>query len=73
MDIALLGPTPDAVTYALFVGGYLSLIPAGVGVNNYYLPTVPNEPVFGFDAQNSGIAGFDTGAWAIAAPPIGIF
>lgn len=69
MDIALIGPMPDAVTLALFVGGYLSLIPAGVGVNNYYLPTVPDSPVFGFDAQNNGIAGFDTGAWAIAAPP----
>lgn len=64
MDIALIGPAPDAVTLALFSGGYLSLIPAGVGVNNYYLQSVQNAPLFGFDAQNDSIAGFDTGAFA---------
>jgi len=64
MDIALIGPAPDAVTLALFSGGYLSLVPAGVGVNNYYLQSVQGSPLFGFDAQNNSIAGFDTGAFA---------
>jgi hypothetical protein len=65
MDIALIGPAPDAVTLALFTGGYLSLVPAGVGITNYYLPSIPGDPVFGMDAENSSISGFDVGAWAI--------
>jgi hypothetical protein len=65
MTIALLGPTPDAVTLALFTGGYLNLRPAGVQVNLYYTQSVPSVPVFGLDVQKSGIAGFDTGGWAV--------
>lgn len=64
MDVVLVGPTPDAVTLALFTGGYLNLRPAAVGINNYYLPTIPEVPVFGFDVENAAIAGFDVGAWA---------
>lgn len=37
MDLHIFGPTPDALTQALFVGGYLSLIPAGVRVRNYLI------------------------------------
>jgi hypothetical protein len=66
MNVVLVGPTPDAVTLALFTGGYLNLRPAGVGITNYYLPSVPGAPVFGFDVENSAIAGFDTGGWATA-------
>jgi hypothetical protein len=64
MSVVLVGPAPDAVTLALFTGGYLNLRPAGVGIINYYLPSVPGIAVFGFDAQNSAVAGFDTGCWA---------
>lgn len=64
MDIALIGPTPDAVTLALFLGGYLNLIPAGVGIGYYFVPSLPGVPIFGFDAENSSISGFDVGAWA---------
>ncbi|MFM0044135.1 DUF2612 domain-containing protein [Paraburkholderia sediminicola] len=64
MTVALLGPTPDAITYALFTGGYLSLRPAGVGITGYYLPTLPGVPLFGFDAENPSISGFDVGCWA---------
>jgi hypothetical protein len=63
MNVVLVGPSPDAVTLALFTGGYLNLRPAGVGITNYYLPSVPGSPVFGMDVQNSAIAGFDTGGW----------
>lgn len=63
MSIVLVGPTPDAVTLALFTGGYLNLRPAGVGITNYYLPSVPDSPVFGFDVENTSIAGFDVGGW----------
>jgi hypothetical protein len=66
MNVVLVGPTPDAVTLALFTGGYLNLRPAGVGITNYYLPSVPDAPVFGLDVENSAIAGFDTGGWVTA-------
>lgn len=64
MALGLVGPTPDAVTLALFTGGYLSLKPVGVGITYYAVTTAPNAPLFGFDAQSAGIAGFDTGAFA---------
>jgi len=64
MYIALIGPSPDAVTLALFTGGYLNLVPAGVGIAGYYFPSIPGVPLFGFDAENSAISGFDDGCWA---------
>lgn len=67
MNVVLVGPTPDAVTLALFTGGYLNLRPAGVGITNYYLPSVPGSPVFGFDVENSSIAGFNVGGWVVPA------
>lgn len=60
---ALTGPVPDAVTRALFQGGYLSLKPDGVHVDAYVTPTVPGAPYFGFDVENTAISGFDAGAW----------
>lgn len=63
MSFVLMGPSPNAVTYALFTGGYLNLCPAGVGVVGYFIPTIPNVPVFGFDADGDLIAGFDEGCW----------
>lgn len=64
MLIALVGPTPDAVTLALFKGGYLSLKPAGVQITYYVVPSVPNTPIFGFDADSEQVKGFDQGCWA---------
>jgi hypothetical protein len=64
MTIALTGPAPDAVTYALFTGGYLNLRPAGVGITGYYLPSIPGQPIFGLDVENPALAGFDVGCWA---------
>ena len=64
MLIALVGPTPDAVTLALFKGGYLSLNPAGVQIIYYVVPSVPDTPIFGFDADGEYVKGFDQGCWA---------
>ncbi|MGY0790976.1 DUF2612 domain-containing protein [Azospirillum argentinense] len=69
MDFALLGPIPDAVTLALFQGGYLDVKPAGVRINNYWTPTAPSAPYFGFGAQNDSIAGFGSGAWGAVTSP----
>jgi hypothetical protein len=63
MQYALLGSLPDALTLALFTGGYLALKPSGVQIDAYLVPSVPSAPYFGFDAQNTAVAGFDTGAW----------
>lgn len=69
LDFALIGTQPDAVTLALLTGGYLALKPAGVRINNYYVPSVEATPLFGFDINTSSIAGFDTGSWATPILP----
>lgn len=67
MIMALTGPVPDAVTLALFTGGYLNLKPASVQIDAYITPSVPDVPYFGFDVENSVIAGFDVGAFGISS------
>lgn len=69
MLLALTGPTPNAVELALLTGGYLNLKPAGVMVDSYVTPSVPDTPFFGFDAQNDSVSGFDTGAWGTLNDP----
>lgn len=67
MVMALTGAVPDAVTLALFKGGYLNIKPAGVKIDAFLTPTVPDTPYFGFDVENSSISGFDVGAWGNAS------
>jgi hypothetical protein len=70
MDYGVIPNGPlDAVTLALLTGGYLSLKPAGVRINNYFVPSEPGTPFFGFDAFTDAIAGFDTGSWATPLTP----
>lgn len=57
MTVALIGDRPDAPTLALFLGGYLSVKPAGVTLNLLYSP----GPVFGLDVDNSRIGGLNHG------------
>jgi hypothetical protein len=63
MALALTGPVPDAVTLALFTGGYLDIKPAGVRINDYFTPVVPNTPYFGYGVENSNISGWGVGYW----------
>lgn len=67
MILALTGAVPDAVTLALFRGGYLNIKPAGVKIDAYLTPSVPDIPYFGFDVENDAISGFDVGAWGISS------
>jgi hypothetical protein len=67
MLMALTGAIPNAVTLALFRGGYLNIKPAGVKIDGYLTPSVDDAPYFGFDVDNAFIAGFDTGAWGISS------
>lgn len=65
MIFALTGPTPDAVTLALFTGGYLDIRPAGVRIDYYITPPTPAAPYFGLDAETSGVSGLDVGAFGV--------
>lgn len=68
MAFALTGTPPDAVTLALFTGGYLNLRPAGVRIDGYITPSIVGGPYFGFDIENGEISGFDVGAFGLITP-----
>jgi len=69
MAMALTGPIPDAVTQALFTGGYFNLKPAGVRLDKYYLPPEPNVPYFAFGVEAGPfLAGWGIGYWGITSP-----
>ena len=53
----------SVVTKALIVGGYFNLRPAGVRINGFFQPSVPDTPVFGWGIENSTISGWGTGCW----------
>jgi hypothetical protein len=65
MSLALTGPVPDAVTLSLFINGYLDLKPAGVHIDNYYTPVVPDTPYFGWGVENPNISGWGVGYWGV--------
>jgi hypothetical protein len=54
----------NAVTIALLENGYLDVKPVGVRINHYIAPSIPGDPFFGFDVENSTVSGFDVGCWA---------
>lgn len=63
MNIVIVGNPPSALILALIAGGYISIKPSTVRVAIVMVPSVIGAPVFGFDANNEFIGGFDTGAW----------
>jgi hypothetical protein len=67
MTFYLVGPPLSPINAALFYGGYLDLVPAGVGVadHKWILGSggIPTEPIFGFDQENPFVSGFDVGYW----------
>jgi hypothetical protein len=65
MDMGLITDNPlPAVTRALFQGGYLTLKPAGVRINNYFINSALSAPFFGLDVENDVMKGLDEGSWA---------
>jgi hypothetical protein len=62
MVLALTGPYPDAITLALFLGGYLSVKPAGVKIDSY---EVNSLPYFALDNNIAPFGGLDVGAFGI--------
>jgi hypothetical protein len=63
MDLILLALTPiiTPIAQALLTGGFLNIKPIGVGIG--YASGV--APLFGFDIENSSVAGFDVGNWTV--------
>ena len=65
MTFGVAGRIPSILFLSLLSRGYVPLKPEGVRAN-YAVTSIDDAPVFGFDVQNEFIAGFDTGAWAVA-------
>jgi hypothetical protein len=65
MTVAVVGSqTPSAMTWALLIGGYVPLKPAGVPVKSYGISSVLSTPIFGFGiADGTYIGGWGIGAW----------
>lgn len=59
---AIQGVVPDAITQALFTGGYLVPKPEGVRISAYVIPA-DTGPLFAWDVDSSSMAGWDTGSW----------
>lgn len=71
MILGLLSDNPlDAITFALFTGGYIKLKPIGVMIDAFVTQSVPGIPYFGLDLENDAISGLDVGAWGIFNPGV---
>lgn len=47
----------------LFAASVIALIPAGITVDGFFLPS-GGTPYFEFDVENAQISGWDVGSWA---------
>jgi hypothetical protein len=56
----LIGPTPSPIMQAVFNA---ACIPIDAAIT-FRIVSTPDTPAFGFDENNSAVAGFDIGAWA---------
>ena len=70
MDVGIFGAPLNAVVIALLTTGVIALKPCGVRINAYFIPSVSETPMFGFDVQNDAISGFDVGSWATIIEPV---
>jgi len=64
----LTGPYPDAITLALFTGGYLDLVPAGVQIDSY---EVNSFPYFALDSNTIPLGGLDVGGFGVTVDAVG--
>ncbi|MBP1015752.1 DUF2612 domain-containing protein [Serratia fonticola] len=65
MNVYITGENISAVMKAVIAQGYLDVKPSTVGIKSYIITSEPGR-LFGFDIDNSFIAGFDTGSWGIS-------
>ncbi|MCP1120121.1 DUF2612 domain-containing protein [Robbsia andropogonis] len=66
ISISISGVLPSAVFLALLKNGLIPLKPSTVWVADYSATSVSGSAIFGFDAENQYVSGFDTGAWAVS-------
>lgn len=64
VNVGIAGAIPSRINLALIAAGYVRFKPAGVPVE-YIITTIPETPIFGFDAEGSYVAGWDAGAVGI--------
>lgn len=68
MIFAVVGRTPETVMLAILTSGLLEFRPSAVKAT-YMVPTIENNPYFGFDVENDSISGFDVGSWGKVVEP----
>ena len=62
ISVSVAGPLPTAVQLALLRSGLVVPCPSGV-MMNYFVTSINNTPLFGFDIESSYISGWDVGSW----------
>jgi hypothetical protein len=67
-SLGIIGFPVDALTLAIFTGGYIPVRPEGVMVSSYFTNTGLSE-VFAWDLDTGIYAGWDTGAWVTQYVP----
>ena len=55
---------PDSITLELFSRDYLPLTPSGIK-KWYFVTSIQNVPIFGWDMSNDQVAGWGAGAWGV--------
>lgn len=63
MVVGVTGVKLGAIDQALLTGGYIALKPAGVSIS-YFAITESDGALFGWDVNNTALAGWDSGQWA---------
>ncbi|MNO26511.1 hypothetical protein D3C76_163650 [compost metagenome] len=63
MTFSVSGAIPSALNLALITGGYINLKPSTVRIDAIIVTSIDDTPLFGFDANNQYVAGFDVGSW----------
>lgn len=64
MSVYLTGFPLPAVVQSIIAFGYLDVKPGGVRIADYTMVSEPG-PLFGFDVDNTYLAGFDRGVWGL--------
>jgi hypothetical protein len=65
MAICVAGKVPSFIRIALLGGGYIKLKPAAIQAY-YFITSVDEKPLFGFDMQNAYVSGWGIGAWGVS-------
>lgn len=67
-SVGIVGNPVDAVTLALFTGGYIPVRPEGVKVTYFFTNANPG-PIFAWDMNTADFQGWDSGSWVTELLP----